>query len=484
MTDAGAEPVVAGPPLTAPPDVLDLITGWFTAVPDRLAVVDRHTRITYRELGRRSAETAARLRERVPAGGGVAIRARLGAWAIVGMLAALRAGLRYVPIDAAFPPERQLLMLRAGDVAHVLGEPGTPPLGGEDVRPAGRRAPAGTAYSCFTSGSTGTPKRVDVPVAALAYSTAARLAYYEEPVRGFLLCSSISFDSSVAGIYWTLACGGTLIVPSEQPADLMALTRAAGAENPSHLLLVPSLYRLVLSGPLAARLAGLDVVVVAGEKLTSGLVRDHLTLLPRTALYNEYGPTECTVWSTAHRCTATDVEAGTVPIGAPIPGARLYVRDPATGASVPPGQVGELWIGGPGVAAPTSDGLYRTGDLVRVAPGGTVEFHGRFDAQLKLGGVRVELDEVEHVLQAQPGVAAAAVGVADRHGERPRLTGFVVPDGTRADPRTIRAGMLRRLPAAAVPGVIVIVDRLPSQPNGKIDRRALDRLTTEGLSRA
>jgi amino acid adenylation domain-containing protein len=478
MTKEGVEPAATGADLTAPPDVLDLITSWFTTVPDRLAIVDRNTRITYRQLDRQSAETAARLREQVPAGGGVAICARLGVWAIVGMLAALRAGLRYVPIDMAFPPERQMLMLQAGDIAYVLREPGTSQLGDADARPAGRNAPAGMAYSCFTSGSTGTPKRVDVPVTALAYSTAARLAYYKEPVRSFLLCSSISFDSSVAGIYWTLACGGTLIIPSEQPADLMALTRAAAAENPSHLLMVPSLYRLTLSGPVAARLAGLDVVVAAGEKLTIGLLRDHLMRMPRTALFNEYGPTECTVWSTVHRCTAADLEAGTVPIGTPIPGTRLYIRDPSTGGSVAPGQIGELWIGGPGVVLPTSDGLYRTGDLVRLSPDGNIEFHGRFDMQLKVGGVRIELDEVERVLQAQKGVATAAVGVADRHGELPRLTGFVVPDGTQTDPRTIRAGMLRRLPAGAVPGAIVLVDRLPSQPNGKIDRLTLNKLTT------
>lgn len=463
---------LVGPPLSAPDDVLALITPRLRANADRTAVVDRHGRLSYRDLDRRSAAVAAELRAHGGGPGGVAVHARLGAWAIVAMLGALRAGARYVPIDAAFPPARQRLMHLAGGVRTVLREPGVPDPAAGWSPDAGPDRP-GYAYTCFTSGTTGVPKRIDVPVSALAFSTAARLAYYREAVRGFLLCSSISFDSSVAGIYWTLACGGTLIIPSDRPSDLMALTRAAAAERASHLLLVPSLYRMLLAGPLSARLRDLSTVIVAGEPATPALVGQHLAQLPATALFNEYGPTECTVWSTVHRCGPADAESGTVPIGRPIPGCRLEVRDPA-GGPVRAGEPGELWIGGPGVATPTAAGWYRTGDLVRVRADGVLEFHGRFDAQLKLGGVRIELGEVEHVLGAQPGVLAAAVGVAGRHSERPALTGFVVPAPDGVDPGRVRAGMLGHLPAAAVPAAIVVVDRLPTQPNGKVDRRALD----------
>lgn len=434
--------------------------------------MDRHGRMTYGELDRRSAAVAEQIQDRGGAAGGVAVHAHLGAWAIVAMLGALRAGARYVPIDAGFPPARQRLMLRHGGVRTVLREPGVPEL--DEDRPA-EPEPSGYAYTCFTSGTTGVPKRIDVPISALAFSTAARLAYYREPVRAFLLCSSISFDSSVAGIYWTLASGGTLVIPSERPSDLMALARAAEAERASHLLLVPSLYRMLLAGPLVDRLRHLKAVIVAGEPATPVVVDQHLTRLPGAALFNEYGPTECTVWSTVHRCTRADAESGTVPIGRPIPGCHLEIRDPA-GRSVPTGERGELWIGGPGVAAPTENGMYRTGDLVRVRADGALEFLGRTDTQLKLGGVRLELGEVEHVLGAQPGVLAAAVGVAGRHSERPALTGFVVPAGDGVDPRRVRAGMLGHLPAAAVPATIVLVERLPTQPNGKVDRRALDEL--------
>lgn len=532
MTDW--EPNLVGPRLAYPPHILTLLEPWF--VTDAPAVTDREGTLSYRELSGWSAAIAAQLRRQgIGTGDCVVVHALTSRWAVVGMLGVLRAGAHYVAVDAAFPPARQQLMADASGARVALCEPGLllaldglsriemAPVVRSPVKssPKSTIEPAAVpasaaAYTCFTSGSTGVPKGVTVSVSALAYSTAARLAYYREPPRSFLLCSSISFDSSVAGIYWTLATGGHLVIPASRPADLGALRRAARRWRPSHLLMVPSLYRIVLREGLAADLESLSTAIVAGEVCPPALVGEHLAALPATRLYNEYGPTECTVWCTVHACRPSDGIAASVPIGAPIPGARLYVRDPA-GGPCPSGEIGELYVGGPGVARPASAGgdpvpagtgsaaadvaavavdagpvavdagperspfcqvggerLYRTGDLVRIGPDGLLTFHGRRDDQLKLGAVRVERAEIEHVLAGADGVAAAAVGVAT-DGERTRVVGFVVPAKATPDVSRIRAFMLTRLPAAALPVRIEAVSRLPVLPNGKVDHGELDR---------
>lgn len=455
-------------------DVLDLVVPWFREAPQRIAVAGSGERLTYADLAARTDAIADGLRsDGLRPGDGVVIHARLSPWAVVAMLGVLRAGGRYVPVDAGFPPQRQRMMAELSGARFVLRQPGVPelpPAKQHDNRP-------GLAYTCFTSGSTGIPKRVDIPVPALAYSTAARLAYYPEPVSGFLLCSSISFDSSVAGIYWTLASGGTLVVASDRAIDLVPIARAAAAHEASHLLMIPSLYRMLVSGGLVGMLATVRAAIVAGESCPPSLVATHYERLPETVLYNEYGPTECTVWSTVHACVAQDGAARSVPIGRPIPGTAVHLRDEA-GAAVADGAVGEMWIAGPGVAAPTRDGMYRTGDLARRRPDGLLEFHGRTDTQIKLSGARVETGEIEHVLLRHGCVSAAAVGVADRGGSRPRLTAFVVPrPGAEVDAEALRAHVRQYLPAAAVPVNVVTVQRIPTHANGKVDHRALDELS-------
>jgi non-ribosomal peptide synthetase component F len=473
--------IASGPALSPPADVLELITPWLHAGPDRVALIDRNGAVSYGELAARSAAVAAHLRERgLGPGDAVVVHARLSAWAVIAMMGALRAGVRYVPVDASFPSGRRELMHARGGARLALTGPGVEPLRADPTHSTvdDSEVVPGLAYTCFTSGSSGVPKRVDIPVPALAFSTAARLAYYPQPVHRFLLCSSISFDSAVAGIYWTLATGGGLVIPSDHPTDLVAVARAAREHSASHLLMIPSLYRRLVDSPLADRLATLTTVVVAGESCPPGLVRGHLARLPRARLYNEYGPTECTVWSTVHACTPADADAAIVPIGRPIPGARVSVHAP-DGRHAAIGELGELRIGGPGVALAGGDGTYHTGDLVRWRDDGLLEFHGRDDDQIKLGGARIEVGEIEHLLRDQDGVLAAAVGVADRHAATPVLGAFVVLASSDVDERMLRSRLLAALPAAAVPALFTFVERLPAQPNGKVDRRALDRLTAE-----
>lgn len=471
--------------LAYPAHILDLLEPHLRPGSAAPAVIDPAGTLTYGELDALTRRLAADLRgQGLTAGDPVVVHARLSGWAVAALLAVLRAGGRYVPVDAAFPIERQRRTFRSSGARLVLAEPGVRPLPGpwrtvEAGPVAGAAGPAHdpvrgpAAYTYFTSGTTGEAKPVTVPAAALAYSTAARLAYYPDPVDGFLLCSSIAFDSSVAGIFWTLAGGGRLIIPSDRPANLLAVQRAAARHRPSHLLMVPSLYAVLLRSADPAHLASLATVVVAGEACPPALVARHFAVLPGTALYNEYGPTECTVWSTVHRCTPADASASTVPIGTPIPGTTVTLRSPQDGRPVPAGAIGELWIDGPGVASGT--GPYRSGDLASLGPDGLLRFHGRLDDQLKLGGVRIELAEIEQALCDHPGVTAGAVGRAGEDAGRTRLVAFVVAEQP-VDPAAVRAHLLVRLPAVAVPARYVVLDRLPTQPNGKLDRRALDRL--------
>jgi amino acid adenylation domain-containing protein len=464
------------------------------------AVTDPEGTLSYPELDERAAAIAAALRERgVRPGEPVLVHCRASRWAVAAMLGVLRAGARYVPVDVNFPQLRQTHMARISGARLRVVEPSAaappwPDAAAEiETIPADVGAVAAVAgaaaeirgplaYSCFTSGSTGAPAMATISSAALAYSTAARLKVYPDPVGCFVLCSSISFDSSVAGIYWTLASGGHLVIPSDRPSDLLAVAKAVNDHGASHILMLPSLYDVLIAGQWAKQLGCLDVVVVAGETCTPELVGRHFAALPETRMYNEYGPTECTVWATVHECAPRDAELAAVPIGRAIPGTGFQVRG-ADGSVLRRGELGELHLSGPGLAEQyRAAGVYPTGDVVLLAEDGELHFRGRVDDQLKLGGVRVSRTEVEKALQRHDAVSAAGVGLGGARG-RTRLVGFVVlRDGAAIEVRALRQHVLGELPAVAVPTKVVTVSALPSLPNGKLDHRALDRLATEALA--
>jgi amino acid adenylation domain-containing protein len=343
------------------------------------------------------------------------------------------------------------------------------------------------AYLIYTSGSTGEPKGVLVEHAQLAASTLARrMVYPGRPV--FLLVSPVAFDSSVAGLWGTLTAGGRLVIATaDEVRDPEALVRLVDRHRVTRLLCVPSLYRVLLDAADrvgAERLRSLESVIVAGEDLPEALVRRHFADGGTASLVNEYGPTEATVWASYHRFAGP----GPVSIGGPVPGARLYVLD-EFGNQVGPGTEGELYIGGAGVArgyfgrpAATAEKfvddpfterpgarMYRTGDRVRWTAGGTLEFLGRRDHQVKVRGHRVELGAVEAALRAIPGVRDAVVVPDDA---KTRLTGFTLVDpGTAIE--SVRDQLASRLPAVMVPASIRVLDSFPLSVNGKVDRAAL-----------
>ena len=349
--------------------------------------------------------------------------------------------------------------------------------------------PDDLAYVLYTSGTTGRPKGVPITHRNLVHSTEARLRVYGDTPPRFLLQSSFTFDSSVAGIFWALATGGTLIVPRRhQEQDMAGLLELIRENAVSHTLCLPTLYGLILREAAPADLASLRTVIVAGEACPASLVRAHHQSRPDARLFNEYGPTEATVWATVHELSPNDA-LDPVPIGRPIPRMHSYVLD-AERRTVPPGVPGELWLAGAGLSAGyrnldaltherfatldvtgTAERCYRTGDLAVRHDDGTLAFLGRVDSQLKLRGRRIEPSGIETVLRERPDVADAAVTVQGSPG---RLVAYVVPRaGATPDTGVLRAELQAVLPDYLVPDQIVTLPSLPRTWSGKIDYRSL-----------
>jgi amino acid adenylation domain-containing protein len=484
------------------------------ASPAAVAVAAADGSLTYLELSARANQLARYLRRL-----GVGPEVRVGLCVerslelLVGILGIMKAGGAYVAIDPEYPSERLLYLMNdsraaviltqerlaasvpAGDARLVRLDADWPQIARESDAPLPAAArPENAAYVIYTSGSTGRPKGALVTHRNLAQSTQARVFYYREPVGRFLLASSYAFDSSVAGLFWTLVTGGTLVIPaSSEAVDPPALARLIGRERVTHVLCVPSLYALVLESAPAGRLYSLRTVIVAGEECPRDLPARHWSALPHATLDNEYGPTEATVWATVHRCSDDGDARGPVPIGRPIASSRSYVLDRML-QPVPVGVAGELYIGGAGVARGYLDRpaltaerflpdpfagtagarMYRTSDLARFRGDGVIEYLGRVDRQVKIRGYRIELGEIEAALQEHPSVRLAAADVrGGSNGER-RLVGYLVPrDVERPSESTLRGWLKDRLPDYMLPSAFVALESLPLSPNGKLDRKSL-----------
>ncbi len=430
---------------------------------------------------------------------------------VIGILGVLKAGAAYVPLDPSYPLERLACMLEDANIALVLTQkmlapnlpPSTVPVVCLDQdcslfaslsteAPRVKTTADNLAYVIYTSGSTGRPKGVAVSHRSALHSTESRLDYYRDPVGAFLLVSSFAFDSSVAGVFWTLSQGGCLcLVPEALLQDLPALGSMIERREVSHMLGLPSFYSLLLEHIPAARLGSLRTVIVAGEACPGEVVVRHHALLPAVQLFNEYGPTEGTVWCSVYRCLR-DGRASSVPIGRPIANMQVYILD-AQLEPAPIGITGEVYVGGEGLArgyldqptltaerfVPNPFGgpgsrLYRTGDLARCWPDGNIEFLGRAEQQVKIRGFRIELGEIEAALLACPGTHEAAVTAQEGGAGEKRLIAYVASARSNASsPQALREALLVRLPDTMIPGRFVVLDKLPRLPNGKVDRKSL-----------
>ncbi|WP_405358696.1 amino acid adenylation domain-containing protein [Kitasatospora sp. NBC_00085] len=499
LTGPAAAPAGPRTGAVAPQGVLERFAAQVAANGDGLAVADAAGgRLTYRGLDERAAQLAALL-ARAGAGRGDRAGLCLGRTAdmVAAVLAVWRLGAAYVPLDPDYPADRIEFVLKDADVPLVLTDPGTAgripdgPWRTVETTRATDAAHTGTvrpeaaepAYVIYTSGSTGTPKGVEVEWGSLDNLVAVTDEVMAlRPDDRLLQFASLSFDVSVADLVSALTTGATFVV-SPGGADRVGegLVAAIRAHRPTVISMPPS----VLAGLEPGDLPALRRVVVAGEALPAPLAARWAAV---AELVNAYGPTEATVYATAHRCAAD----GDVLIGRAVPGAVAHVLD-GTGRPVPPGARGELCVGGAGVArgylgrpgltaerfVPDPFGevpgarLYRTGDVARWTAAGALEYLGRTDDQVKIRGLRIELGEVESHLRAHPGVAAGAATALGEGAER-RLVGYVVPAASApVSADEVRAWLGRRLPAYMVPSAVVVLDALPLSPSGKVDRAAL-----------
>ncbi|MGW8063908.1 amino acid adenylation domain-containing protein, partial [Streptomyces ziwulingensis] len=495
--------------------------------PKAVALVHDGTEVTYAELDERSGRLARHL-----AGLGAAPETLVGVALdrsveqIVALLAVVKTGAAYLPVDPGQPRRRTDLVLTDASPVLVLStarttarlggtEAGTParwidldgPLadGFRDapetaaLTDADRRTPLRPhhpAYVMYTSGSTGTPKGVVVPHLGVVNQLAWMQEEYRlRPTDRMLQRASFGFDASVWEIFWPLLNGAAVVLsgPGAHPdpeylADLVDRERVTVAQ------FVPSVLRTFLDGGAAERCTGLRTVLCLGEALPAS-VRDRFRRTLGARLHNLYGPTEASIAVTAWPCDAAR-DGDTVPIGRPLRNIRAYVLDDGL-RPVPPGTAGELYVAGAGLArgylgrpvltserfvacpyGPAGERMYRTGDIVRWTAGGHLEFLDRADDQVKIRGFRVEPGEVEAALAAHPKVAQAAVVTREDPGGEPALAGYLVPVPAAGDDGAdlvaqVRRYLAERLPEHLVPPVLTPLPTLPLTPNGKLDRAAL-----------
>lgn len=495
-----------------PSQIQQFIEQHATHNPGCVAVVDNAKQLTYGELDRKANQLAHYLQTfGVGPNTPVGLVLERSVDMIVAILGVLKAGGAYLPLDPAYPHKRLAFMLTDTQtpviVTHKKLGNSLPEYKAKTVfidaewntisqqdgtAPQIAASPENLAYIIYTSGSTGQPKGVPISHHNLVHSTAARLDYYPEPIESFLLLSSFAFDSSIVGIFGTLCQGGTLVLPPQDgEQDIQQITDLIFKHQVSHLLSLPSLYNLILTYAKINQIKSLRAVMVAGETCPKNLVDLHYKNLPAATLYNEYGPTEGTVWCTVYRVPADETHPQ-VPIGRPIANMQTYILG-AQQQLLPIGVPGELYIGGKGlvrgylnrpeltaekfVPHPFSKNpaarLYRTGDLVRYLPDGNIDFLGRVDNQIKIRGYRVELDEIGGVMKQHPAIQDAVV-ITLGEGVDQHLVGYLAGElAVLPSADELRGFLQNRLPDYMVPVIFVPLDTLPLTPNGKVDRQSL-----------
>jgi amino acid adenylation domain-containing protein len=486
--------------------LLGLVEARAEQFPSALALTADSSSLTYAELDSRANYLSLRLRS-LGVGPDSIVGLLLGRRpeAVVAMLGVLKAGAIYLPLDPEYPRAwldfmaedagLQLVLTPAAAAAPPPGRARALSLGpGGEVdgeAPAGPPLPChpeALAYVIYTSGSTGRPKGVGVPYRGLLNLVEWHRRFYRiAPDDRATLLAAPGFDASVWEVWPYLASGASLhVVPDEvrsAPAELVGwLARQAI----TYCFMPTPLAEAALAERWLAG-AALKALLTGGDRLRrwAGDGRGFV-------LVNHYGPTECSVVTTCGVVGEAGASAGP-PIGRPISGVRVYILD-AGGEPTPVGVVGELYVGGEGVArgylgqpdltaerfVPDSFGatpggrLYKTGDLARYLAGGEIEFLGRADRQVKVRGYRVELGEIEAALRGHEGVRECAAAAVEGEGGEARLAVFVVPhEGYTGGEQEWRAYLRERLPAHMVPSVFVRAEQLPALPGGKVDRRAL-----------
>ncbi len=483
-----------------------LISAQAASTPDRVAVEFEGTTLSYAELDARANRLAHYLlglgvEPEEPVG----VSLRRSADLVVALLGVLKAGAAYVPVDPSFPADRRSFMLEDSgarvvvtedalvadipSVDHVVSLDGdaTEIDAGPATEPSPEAAADGLAYIIYTSGSTGTPKGVEVGHRALVnFLTSMRREPGLDADDVLVAVTTLSFDIAGLELYLPLVTGARVVVaPEDTAADARKLWKLLDDCGATVMQATPATWRMLVDVGWPGR-PGLKALC-GGEALPPSLARE---LVERGLdLWNMYGPTETTIWSTVARVTDADAP---ITLGRPIANTTVVVLD-AQGEPSPTGVPGELCIGGTGVARgyrgrpeltderfirdPFTERegarLYRTGDLARMRADGSIQFLGRRDQQVKVRGFRIELEEIESHLLVHPHVNAAVVSThRDDTGEN-TLVAYVVPAGEQPTAAELRQFLSARVPAYMVPSAIMTLAELPLTPNGKIDRKAL-----------
>jgi amino acid adenylation domain-containing protein len=500
--------------------------------PDRVAVRNHGTSMTYRDLDRRVRELAAGLSARMqriqpdrpsqhPTV--VAVQLEAGVDAVCALLAVLATGAAYLPLDPNIPDGYLIDILHVTRPAVVIGRHPQPAHAPGETDGAGHSldaefmavdvahlaahgsgaraldglatAPGDPAYVIFTSGSTGQPKGVLLSHAAMLHSTAARVDAYGVPGRVPLLhAASVDVYSGV--LFWALLTGGTLVVGPAGLRDVAATAALIAEEQITDLVYLSSLYPLLLEHADPDRMPALRRVMIGSDRWSESVIDRHVALLPQVSLHNEYGPTETAVW-TSQACVWDGRAKRRRPltIGRPVAGTGYHLLDDQQ-QPVPAGERGELYITGAQLALgyladnaeasgrfvhlPAGERAFRTGDLAETTRGGEFVFAGRVDRQIKVAGHRIEPAQIETVLMAQPTVGLAHVVARTDPVPGAVLVAYLTPRsaGRPVIVDEIRDAVAQQLPRYMMPAVCVVLDELPRTRSGKIDETALPTPTS------
>jgi amino acid adenylation domain-containing protein len=483
--------------------------------PDAIAAAFESEQLTYRDLDRRANHLANYLRSTgVNPGVMVGVFVERSLDMIVALLGVMKAGGAYVPIDPTYPAERISFVLNDASVPLLLTQESlfkTVNIGAARrifldtewttiARHSSDAPPIATtaddlAYVIYTSGSTGKPKGVEIShraVVNLLLSMSKKPGLKANDT--LLAVTTLSFDIAGLELFLPLAVGAKLVIASrEAAADGNFLLSRIVSSGATVMQATPVTWKLLIEAGWEGKPA--LKVLCGGEAFPRDLANELVRRAP--SVWNMYGPTETTIWSSTLQVKAGE---GPVPIGPPIDNTQFYVLD-AANQLVPIGVAGELHIGGDGLARgyfhrpeltaekfvsdpfrsnigsniglTTSARMYKTGDLIRRAPDGTIEFLGRLDHQVKLRGFRIELGEIETALARYPGVREAVVIVREDIPGDKRLVAYVTSDQQAITVATVREALTGKLPNYMLPSAVVRLDAMPLTPNGKIDRKAL-----------
>lgn len=492
--------------------ILDLFKEHVQKTPEAIALAFQNKKTTYKELDEESNRFANYLlaNHDIKKNDFIGLMINNSENVLVCILGILKTGSAYVPIDPEYPRQRIQHIIQDTQLKVLITQSDylfdfdfysgeffatdiqMDSIATESIELDIQVTPDHAAYVIYTSGSTGNAKGVVINHENLMFSTVARLHTYPD-TAAFLLLSSISFDSSIAGIFGTITGGGKLVfAPKIRVSDIATIVDIIIQEEISHLLTVPSYYQLLIN-ELDERDHKLKTVIVAGEECTKVLVDLHQNTktLKKAKLFNEYGPTECTVWASYY--VYEPAQEFIPSIGKPIVNSSIYILNDNNELTID-GLIGEIHIAGKGLSSgylnnpelskekfidnPFEPGtkMYKTGDLAKRFSDGNIEFLGRKDNQIKIRGNRLELGEIENTILSFNGIDGVVVTYSED-----TLTGHILTNAA-IDLEDLKKHLKERLPVYALPSTYTVSNEFPLLPNGKVDKKVLIILANEHSS--